>query len=84
MKLGLSALRMIIGGLFIGHGLQKLAGRFGGSGPEVTGQHFEALGLRPGKTHALAAGAAEAGGGALIAAGALTPAGASLLSGTRL
>jgi putative oxidoreductase len=82
VKLGLALLRVIVGGLFIGHGLQKLAGKFGGYGPEGTGQFFESLGLRPGKTHAVAAGAAEAGGGALIALGAFTPLGAAMLTGT--
>ncbi len=75
-------LRMIVGGLFVGHGLQKLAGRFGGHGLEATGRAFEGLGLRPGRTHAFAAGAAEAGGGALLAAGAFTPLGATALSAT--
>ncbi len=82
MKLGLFALRAVVGGLFVGHGLQKLTGKFGGHGPDGTGQFFESLGLRPGRQHALAAGAAEAGGGALIAAGAFTPLGAAMLSGT--
>jgi putative oxidoreductase len=82
MKLGLALLRIIIGGLFIGHGLQKLAGKFGGHGIEGTGQAFESLGLAPGKTHAVAAGAAETVGGTLIAVGGFTPLGASLLTGT--
>lgn len=82
MKLGLTLLRFIVGGLFVGHGMQKLTGAFGGGGLETTGQAFESLGLRPGKTHALAAGVAEAGGGALIATGAATPVGATLLSAT--
>jgi putative oxidoreductase len=80
MKLGLWALRTVVGGLFVGHGMQKLAGKFGGRGPDATGQSFEALGLRPGKAHALAAGAAETGGGALLAAGAFTPLASALLS----
>jgi putative oxidoreductase len=82
VRLGLALMRIIIGGLFVGHGLQKLAGKFGGYGPAGTGQFFETLGLRPGKTHALAAGAAETGGGALLAAGAFTPLAGTLLSGT--
>lgn len=82
MKLGLALLRAIVGGLFIGHGLQKLTGAFGGDGLDATGQAFESMGLSPGKTHATAAGAAEAGGGALLAAGALTPLSATLLTGT--
>src|SRR5687768_5764973 len=81
MKLGLTLLRIVVGALFVGHGLQKLAGKFGGHGPEATGQAFESLGLSPGKAHAIAAGAAETGGGALIAAGAFTPIGATLLTG---
>ncbi|HEX3509956.1 MAG TPA: DoxX family protein [Solirubrobacteraceae bacterium] len=84
MKLGLAVLRMVIGGLFIGHGLQKLAGWFGGAGMEATGETFEAIGLRPGKIHAGAAGAAEAGGGAMLAAGLFTPLASSLLSGVMI
>jgi putative oxidoreductase len=72
---------MIIGVLFMGHGLQKLKGWFGGPGPEGTAQMFEGLGLRPGRRHASAAGVAETAGGALLAAGFLTPvAGATLTS----
>ncbi len=84
MQLGLALLRMIVGGLFMGHGLQKLTGRFGGHGLEGTGQFFESMELKPGKAHAALAGAAEAGGGALIAAGLATPAGAAALSGTMI
>ena len=46
MKLGLSLLRLILGGLYIGHGAQKLFGSFGGHGPDATGAIFESLGLR--------------------------------------
>lgn len=82
MKLGLTLLRTVLGLLFVGHGTQKLFGWFGGHGPEGTGQFFESLGLRPGRRHAMAAGAAEAGGGALIALGFLTPLGAAAIIGT--
>jgi putative oxidoreductase len=78
-------LRVIVGGVFIGHGTQKLFGWFGGHGLEGTGGFFESLGLRPGKRHALAAGASEAGGGALlILGGPLTPLGCAALSGTMI
>jgi putative oxidoreductase len=80
MKLGIPLLRAIVGGLFVGHGLQKLAGKFGGSGPEATGEFFEKLGMRPGKSQAIAAGASETAGGALLAAGALTPVAGTLLT----
>jgi putative oxidoreductase len=81
MKLGLAVLRGVVGGLFIGHGTQKLFGWFGGHGPEATAKAFESMGLRPGRRHATAAGAAEAGGGALLALGLFTPAAAATLVG---
>lgn len=81
MTLGVTATRVLVGGLFVGHGLQKLAGKFGGHGLEGTAQFFESLGLRPGRRHAMLAGAAEAGGGALLAAGFLTPLGAAAITG---
>jgi putative oxidoreductase len=82
MSLGLALLRTVVGALFIGHGLQKLKGWFGGHGLEATGQAFHGWGLRPGKVHAAAAGTAETAGGALFAAGLLTPVAASLLTST--
>jgi putative oxidoreductase len=45
---------------------------------------FENLGLRPGKRHAIAAGAAEAGGGTLLVLGAATPVAASMITATML
>ena len=81
MGLGKLVLRATLGGYFFGHGMQKLAGWFGGGGPEGTGEFFEQVGLRPGRENALLAGAAEAGGGALLALGLLTPAAVSMLTG---
>src|SRR3954452_15763109 len=74
--------RAVIGGVFVGHGMQKLKGWFGGHGLEGTAGFFEQLGLRPGKVHATAAGMAEAGGGALLVMGAATPMAASAITGT--
>jgi len=82
MSFGIAILRAVIGGLFIGHGLQKLLGKFGGGGLEGTAGFFESLGLRPGKVHATTAGVAEVGGGALLVAGAATPLATSALTGT--
>jgi putative oxidoreductase len=76
--------RAIIGVLFVGHGTQKLFGWFGGGGPEGTGKFFEQAGIRPGRANALAAGAAEAGGGLLFALGAATPLAAAALSGSMI
>jgi putative oxidoreductase len=74
-------LRVLIGGLFVGHGTQKLFGWFGGYGPDGTGQFFESIGLRPGRRSAMIAGASEAGGGALLAAGLFTPIAGALITG---
>jgi putative oxidoreductase len=81
---GLALVRVVVGGLFMGHGLQKLTGWFEGHGLRATGESFEAMGLKPGRAHATAAGLSETTGGALLAAGLLTPLGASLLSGTMI
>ena len=84
MNLARLILRAVVGGYFFGHGTQKLFGWFGGHGPEGTGQFFESLGLRPGKRHALAAGAAESGGGSLVLLGAAPPLAPSVLIATML
>jgi putative oxidoreductase len=85
MDIGRTALRLVIGPLFVGHGTQKLFGWFGGNGLEGTAGFFEGkLGLKPGKRHAAAAGASEAIGGALLALGALTPVAAGLITGTMI
>jgi putative oxidoreductase len=81
VALGRLLLRLLIGGLFAGHGLQKLMGWCGGPGLEQTSGFFESLGLRPGRRHALAAGTAETAGGTLLALGVATPlAAASLIA----
>ncbi len=84
MKIGRLLLRLAVGGFFVGHGTQKLFGWFGGNGLDATAQSFEQLGLCPGRPNAIAAGAAEAGGGALLATGLATPLAASVLTATML
>jgi putative oxidoreductase len=81
MSVGRLAARALIGGLFVGHGTQKLFGWFGGPGRAGTEGMMESLQMRPAKVHALAAGATEAVGGALLAAGLATPAAAAALTG---
>lgn len=82
MRYGIAALRIVVGTLFIGHGLQKLMGWFKGHGLKATGDAFESMGLHPGKAHATAAALAETAGGAMIATGLLTPLGSSLVTGS--
>ena len=82
MRLGALALRGLIGGLFVGHGTQKLFGWFGGPGLGGASGMMDKLELRPPRRHALVAGGAEAAGGALLALGALTPVATTLLTGT--
>jgi len=84
MKIGRLLLRITVGTLFFGHGTQKLFGWFGGHGLDATAAGFEQLGIRPGRRNAIAAGAAEAGGGAALALGLATPLTASVLTGTML
>lgn len=82
MQVGRLAARAVIGGLFIGHGTQKLFGWFGGPGIEGTEQMMGALEMHPPKANAYAAGLAETAGGALLVAGAATPLGGASLIGT--
>jgi putative oxidoreductase len=84
MNLGRLIARVAIGGLFAGHGTQKLFGWFGGSGVGGTAETMHKLELRPARRNAVAAGTAETLGGTLLALGALTPLAASLLTGTML
>ncbi len=74
--------RLFIGGLFMVHGTQKLFGWFDGPGLDKFAGIMEQLGMKPGRRNALAAGVAEAGGGAAIALGAFTPLAAASLIGT--
>src|SRR3954469_9121973 len=84
MNFGRLIARLAIGGLFAGHGTQKLFGWFGGSGLHGTRETMNKLELRPAKHHALAAGTAETLGGPLLALGALTPLAGSLITATML
>lgn len=84
MNLARFAARGLIGGLFVGHGTQKLKGWFGGSGIEGTGGMMEQLDLHPPRLHAIAAGTTETAGGALLMAGLATPVASAGLMGTMI
>jgi Predicted membrane protein len=81
MQLARFAARAVIGGLFFGHGTQKLMGWFGGPGLEGTDKMMDALQMHPPRRNALAAGVTEAGGGLLLATGLATPLAAASLTG---
>jgi putative oxidoreductase len=60
--------RLALGGAMLYHGLTKLRGE----GPQQTAQMFEGLGLRPGRTLAVATGLAESFAGAAAILGIAT------------
>jgi putative oxidoreductase len=71
--IALLVLRLVLGGVFVAHGAQKLFGSFGGPGIEGTAGFHEQLGIKPAKPMAILAGLAEFVGGILVIAGFLTP-----------
>jgi putative oxidoreductase len=84
MKVARFAARLVIGGLFVGHGTQKLAGWFGGPGLTGTEGMMHSLEMRPARANALAAGVTETAGGALLALGLATPLASAGLVGTMI
>ncbi len=79
---GRLVLRATVGGLMMGHGLQKLKGSFGGPGLKGTEQMMGSIGLHPAKHQALAAAVSETVGGGLTAAGLMSPLGPAMITGT--
>jgi putative oxidoreductase len=73
MSTGLLIMRIVVGGLFVGHGAQKLFGWFGGHGLEGSGAFMRSLGYRNGRLAALMAGLTETVSGTLLVFGLLTP-----------
>jgi len=84
MNFGRLTARAIIGGLFMGHGLQKLTGWFGGPGLEGTEEMMQSLEMVPAKPNAVVAGTVETAGGAMVATGPLTPLASAGLIGTMI
>jgi putative oxidoreductase len=84
MRFGRLIARIVIGGLFIGHGTQKWFGWFDGPGLDGASEMMDSLGMRPGRRNAIAASAAETIGGGMIVAGAFTPAAATSLIATMI
>jgi putative oxidoreductase len=84
MGLAKFVLRTTVGGIIVGHGLQKLNGSFEGPGPEGTKKMVESLGLHPAKYQAWAVALSETLGGGLTAAGFLSPLGPSMIIGSQV
>lgn len=73
LDLGLFILRLVVGGTFLYHGLQKLTGWFGGMGLDGTKQMVEQSGWKHPSIAAALVTAGEVGGGALLILGLATP-----------
>ncbi|MFE9739151.1 DoxX family protein [Streptomyces sp. NPDC006477] len=73
MDTGLLLLRLLVGLLVAGHGVQKISSHLGGRGLDGGTEEFRADGFRGGALTALAAGGGQIGSGLLLAAGFLTP-----------
>ncbi|THG31814.1 DoxX family protein [Naasia lichenicola] len=84
MKFGILIVRLVVGGVFIGHGLQKLKGYFDGPGLDGVEGMMKALEMHPPRRNAQAVALTETLGGAAIALGAATPAAAAGLIATMI
>ena len=82
--LGLLIVRVIVGGLFLAHGAQKLFGWFRGAGLSGTAGWFESIDIKPGFFMALMVGVIEFIGGLFLAIGLFTPFAAVLLAITMI
>lgn len=82
MGAGTTVLRVVVGGIFVGHGLQKLRGYWGGPGLEGTEKMMESIDMHPAPLQARAVAIAETAGGAALALGFATPYAAAALIAT--
>ncbi|MGW6564721.1 DoxX family protein [Streptomyces sp. NPDC054975] len=73
MDTGILILRLLVGLLVAGHGVQKVSSHLGGRGLEGGTEEFRADGFRGGALTAVAAGGGQIGSGLLLAAGLMTP-----------
>lgn len=78
---GLLVLRLVVGALFIAHGLQKLFGWFNGDGINGTADLLAGFGYRETTILAWVTGVTELTGGALLVLGLFTPIGAAAILG---
>jgi putative oxidoreductase len=80
-SVGLFALRAVVGALFIGHGLQKTLGWFGGDGFAKWTASLDKMGVQPAPLWAGIEAGSELVAGALLVVGLLTPVAAAILIG---
>ena len=73
MNTGILILRLVVGLLVAGHGIQKVTPWLGGHGLSGGVEEFRGDGFRGGTATALVAGGSQIGSGLLLAAGLLTP-----------
>ncbi|GAB7188401.1 DoxX family protein [Kitasatospora sp. Ki12] len=81
MNAGLLVLRVVVGLLIAGHGIQKVSFRLGGHGLAGGTEEFRHDGFRGGRLTAIAAGAGQIGSGLFLTAGLLTPLAAMVAMG---
>src|SRR2546429_3096201 len=80
--LGVLALRLVLGAVFLGHGAQKAFGAFGGPGFAGATGFVGSLGFRPARVWAALAVGGELVAGFLFLLGLLTPLAGLLVVGT--
>jgi putative oxidoreductase len=78
---GLLVLRLLVGGIFIGHAVVKFTERFGGLGRDRASAVFAQLGYRPPRPYLVIAGTTELVAGIALLAGLATPIAAAALTG---
>jgi putative oxidoreductase len=81
LDFGLLVLRLVLGGTFVAHGLQKLFGLFDGPGISGFAQFLASFGFTQTTLLAWVTGISELAGGALLVFGLFTPIGAAAILG---
>lgn len=79
--LGILIVRLVVGVLFMGHGLGKLFGWFGQGGVKGTGAFFEKVGYSPGESLAVLTGIVELAAGIMLVLGFMIPLAAAIIIG---